>query len=820
MMDGLWRDLRFALRGLGRSPAFTAIAVLTLALGIGANTAIFSVVNAVLLRPLAYAKPDQLVSVRARLVGRGRNDVPMSEPEYQDLGREVPALGEIAAVWPISINLTGLGEPERIQAAVVSSNYFSLLGVAPALGRDFTKADDGGRIGYVALISHDLWQRRFGGDRSVLGKTVRLDDDPITIVGVMPRGFRHPVESGASPMELWAPIALDNPDTTFMNVRGARVFDLIARLRPGAGLDQLHAQLLALTGRLAARYPDAYPPATGWQAEAVPLAERVVGNVRPALLVLLGAVGFVLLIGCANVANLLLARATTRHREIAIRTALGGTRMRLVRQLLTESVVLATLGGGLGLVIASWGTGALGQLAALYLPRAREIGIDGAVLGFTAFLILLTGVGFGLLPALQASRPDLQTVLKDAGRGTSAGAPRTRVRSVLVVAEVAVALVLLAGAGLLLRSFQRLVAVEPGFNPDRLLTLQVWLPVQNDPSKGRYFTDGQRRSFYQAAQRSVEGVPGVREVALTSRLPLRGRNDTRFEIEGRPTPPDQPGPTAELRQVSENYFRTMEIPVLRGRDLAPVVDSASPAEVMVNRTMAEKYWPGQNPLGRRIQLFGPRGRWASVVGVVGDVRQISLDQPAREEMYVSNSVRPTQEMSFIVRTDGPPERLGTAVTKAIRSTDPEQPVFGVMPMEQLLANASAERRFSLLLLTLFAAIALLLSGIGIYGIMAYTTTQRRHEIGVRMALGAGGPDVLRLVVGQGMRLVVVGLGIGLAGAWLLSRVLSSQLYGVSAQDPVTYASVALLLGGVALAASYLPARRAVRVDPMAALRSE
>ncbi len=821
MMDAFWRDLRFALRGLGRSPAFTAIAVLTLALGIGANTAIFSVVNAVLLRPLAYDRPERLVSLRAQLVGRGRNDVTMSQPEYQDLVREVPALRDVAAVWPISINLTGLGSPERIQAAVVSSNYFSLLGTAPALGRDFTPKDDGGRIGYVALISYDLWQHRFGGDRGVIGKTVRLDDDPITIVGVMPSGFRHPVESGASPMELWAPIALNNPDTTFMNVRGARVFDLIGRLQSGATLDQLRAQLLALTGRLAARYPDAYPPAIGWQAQVVPLAERVVGNVKPALLVLLGAVGFVLLIGCVNVANLLLARATTRDREIAIRTALGGSRMRLIRQLLTESLVLATLGGLLGLLMAMWGTSALGDLAALYLPRAREIGIDRAVLGFTAFLIILTGVGFGLLPALQASRPDLQSVIKDAGRGTSASASRTRVRGALVVVEVAVALVLLAGAGLLLRSFQRLIAVEPGFNPSGLLTLQVWLPVQNDPTKGRYFTDTQRRSFYQAAQASVQRVPGVREVAMTSRLPLRGRNESRFEIEGRPTPPDRPTPAAELRLVSPNYFETMEIPVLRGRGLSDLADSAAPGEVVINRTMEEKYWPGENPVGRRIRAFGgPEGPWVTIVGVVGDVRQVALDQPAREELYLSNLLRPSQEMSFIVRTDDPPDRLATAVTAAIRQADPEQPVFGVMSMEQLLANASAERRFSLLLLTLFAGIALLLSAIGIYGVMAYTTTQRRHEIGVRMALGAGGRDVLGLVVGQGMRLVGAGLALGLVGAWILSRVLTSQLYGVSARDPFTYLTVALLLGGVALAASYVPARRAVRVDPMTALRTE
>jgi putative ABC transport system permease protein len=820
MMDALWRDLRFALRGLMRSPAFTAIAVLTLALGIGANTAIFSVINAVLLRPLAYAQPDQLVSLRARLLGRGRKDVPMSQPEYQDLRREVPAIRDLAAAWPININLTGSDEPERIQAAVVSSNYFSLLGVAPVLGRDFTKADDGGRIGYVALISYDLWQRRFGGERSVIGKTVRLDDDPITIVGVMPRGFRHPVESGASPMELWAPIALDNPDTTFMNVRPARVFDLIGRIQPGATVDQLQAQLLALTGRLATRYPDSYPTALGWQAEGIPLAERVVGNVRPALLVLLGAVGFVLLIGCANVANLLLARATTRDREIAIRTAMGGSRGRLIQQLLTESVLLATVGGLVGLLIAAWGTSALGDLARLYLPRARDITIDHSVLGFTAFLTILTGLGFGIIPAFQASRPDLQSVLKDAGRGASAGAPRNRVRGALVVMEVAVALVLLAGAGLLLRSFQRLISVEEGFNPEHLLALQVWLPVQNDPSKGRYFTDPQRRAFYDRAQAAVGQVPGVRQVALVSRLPYRGRGDTRFEIEGRPIPPDQPPPVAEGRQVTPEYFQTMQIPIRRGRTLAAVVDSTSPVEVVINQTMASKYWPGEDPIDRRIRLFGPRGPMATIVGVAGDVRQVAPDQPPREELFLSSQRFPGQEMAFLVRTEGDPAGLGSAVTRAIRQVDPQQPVFGIMPMEKVIANASAERRFSLLLLTLFAGLALLLSAIGIYGVMAYNTTQRRHEIGIRMALGAGSREVLGLVVGQGMRLVGLGLLFGLTGAWVLSRVLTSQLYDVSARDPFTYLTVAVLLGAVALAALYVPARRAVRLDPMTSLRSE
>jgi putative ABC transport system permease protein len=820
MMDAFWRDLRFALRGLMRSPAFTAIAVLTLALGIGANTAIFSVINAVLLRPLAYADPDRLVTLASSYSARGVPNVPVSAPELNDYRREVDALEDAAGSWPININLTGYGEPERIAAAVTSPNLFRVLGVAPAVGRNFTDEDTGGRIGYVAIITYDLWQRRFGGDPAAIGKTLRLDDDPMTIIGVMPKGFRQPIDNTSAPIELWAPIDLTSPDPDFVNNRQARVLSVVARLRPGRTLADVQRPLDALRERWYDQYPDAYSRTAGWRVDAVPLAEREVGKVRPALLILLGAVGCVLLIGCANVANLLLARATTRGREIAIRTAMGGSRGAIVRQLLTESLLLAALGGALGLLLAVWGTSALSGLAALYLPRAGEIGIDRAVLGFTAALIVLTGIGFGLLPALQASRPDLQSVLKDAGKGMTAGARRGGLRSGLVVLEVALALVLLAGAGLLLRSFERLVRVEPGFTPDGLLTMQMWLSWPNQPEKGRYFTAQQRLAFYDRVVGAVEAVPGARQVALVSRLPLQGQNDASFDIIGRPVAPDEPPRSAEFRIVSPNYFQTMQIPLIRGRTVGGESDSTAPVAVVINRTLAAKYWPNEDPIGRQLKLLGGRDLVANIVGVVGDVRQIRLDLPAREEIFISIRRFTGQQVAFVIRTDGDPERLAGGAVKAIRSVDPEQPVFGIRPMTRVLADAGAERRFSLLLLTLFAGIALVLSVIGIYGVMAYATSQRRHEIGIRMALGAGSREVLGLVLGQGMRLVGLGLALGLAGAWMLSRVLTSQLYGVSAKDPVTYLAVALLLGGVALTASYLPARRAVRVDPMASLRAE
>jgi predicted permease len=490
-----------------------------------------------------------------------------------------------------------------------------------------------------------------------------------------------------------------------------------------------------------------------------------------------------------------------------------------VRQLLTESLVLAVFGGGVGLLLAAWGSSALGRLVALYLPRAGEIELSLPVLGFTASLIILTGVVFGLMPALQASRADLQGVLKDGGRG-SAGAPRTRMRAALVVAEVAIALMLLAGAGLMLRSFQRLMAVEYGFDPDRLLTLQVWLPVPNDRSKGRFQTHVQRRSFYERAVAAVAAVPGVRDAALISRLPLRGQNDARLMIEGRAVGADEPPVTAEVRLVSPNYFETMGIPLLSGEGLPEVADSLSRRHVVVNRTMAEKFWPDADAIGRRVR-FGNDGPWLTVTGIVGDVRQIGLADPPKEELYSAVHTVSSQEMSMVVRTvDDDPERLGAAVTAAIRGVDPEQPVFSVMSMERVIENASAERRISMVLLVLFAAMALLLSAVGIYGVMAYTTTQRRHEIGIRLALGAGTPEVLRLVVGQGMRLVMLGLVAGLLGAWVVSRALTSQLYGVTAQDPLTFLTVALLLGTVALVATWVPARRATRVDPMVSLRSE
>jgi putative ABC transport system permease protein len=821
-MSTLVQDIRYALRTLARTPGFTLVAVLTLALGIGANTAIFSVVHAVLLKPLAYDEPGRLVSLNGLVSVRGPVDVTSSAPEYRNYRDDVPSIESAAAIWPISINLTGTGNPERIQAAVVSPNYTQVLGVEPLLGRTFTAQDHGGRIGYVVLISYDLWQRWYQGDSAAIGKVVRLDDDPMTIIGVMPKGFRHPLETGASPMEVWAPIDFDNPDPNFVNVRRFRMLEVVGRLKPDVSIAKAQGELDMLSTRLKRDFPNDYPAPEDWRASLTALSERVTGNVRPALLILVGAVGFVLLIACVNVANLMLSRAAGRGREIAIRTAMGSSRTRLVRQLLTESVVLSMLGGLLGLVIAFEGTSALSRLATLYLPRARDIGINGMVLAFTALVSVATGVVFGLLPALQASRADLQSALKEGGRGTSAGAARTRLRGSLVVAEIAIALMLVAGAGLLLRSFQRLVAVEPGFEPANVLALQVWLAVPNDAPSGRFFTVQQRQAFYTRILDALAQAPGVREAALVSRLPFRGRTNASFFIEGRPVVPDEQPPRTEIRTVSSRYFAAMGIPLLRGPGMPAYEDSASSANtIVVNQTLAEKHFGRDDPVGRRIRLgSNPQAPWLTIGGVVGSIRQISLEEPPREEVYFSYRRFVGQETAIVVKTAGDPEQAKNTVLQAIHTVDAEQPVFGMMSMQQLLDDANAPRRFSLLLLTLFAAIALLLSAIGIYGVMAYTTAQRSHEMGLRLALGARPLDVIGLVLRQGMRLVALGVAIGLAGAWALSRVLRQQLFEITPGDPVTYLGAAAVLGIVALVANYVPARRATSVDPMIALRSE
>jgi predicted permease len=820
-MNGMLQDLRWAVRALAKSPGFTLAAVATLALGIGANTAIFSLVDGILLRPLEFREPERLVAVWGRFRSPDLDTNPLSVPELEDLRRQAGGtLESITGFSPTSANLTGVDQPERIQAMVVTTNFFDVLGASPARGRTFAAEDDAGGIGTAAVITDGLWRRRFGGAPDVIGRNMRLDDDDFTVIGVMPRGFGQPGDTGPSPVEIWVPSNFRIPQLPFEQ-RSARFVAVIARLAPGVSRSQAQARLAGIADRVRLQNPDQYAPRAGWSLRLLPLFDQVVGNVRPALFVLLGAVGLVLLIGCANVANLSLARSAEREREIAVRAALGAGRLRVVRLLLTESLVLALLGGGLGVLLAVWGSDLLVSLTATNLPRVGEIGIDLRVLAFTLALTVLTGIAFGLIPALQMSRGDLQPALKDATRGATAGRARGRTRAFLVVAEIALALVLLVGAGLLLESFRRLLAVDPGFEPEGLLTAQVSLPVPNQPERGKYYSDEMQRTFYRQVLAELSASPGVRAAGLSSNLPLSGGSNLgAFRIEGRPVPPGEPPPLAEFRAVSPGYFRLMEIPVLAGRELDEKDRSDAPFVAVVNRALARRFWPGEDPVGRRIRI-GPDGAVElTIVGVVGDVRQLRLESEPEPELYFPYEQAPSGTLTLVVRADRSPENLAPTMRAAVRAVEREQPVYNVLTMRQLLGRAVAPRRISMLLLNAFAVLALGLAAVGIYGVMAYGVAQRRREIGVRMALGAHRADVLRLVVGQGMALALAGVGVGLVAAFGLTRVLASLLYGVSRTDPRVFFGLSALLVAVALVACWLPARRASGLDPLAALRTE
>ena len=822
-MATLIQDVRHALRGFARSRAFTTVAVATLALGIGANTAIFTLASAVLLDPLGFEDEHELVRLRADLTTPDIRDAGLAVPELDDFRAMSDVFASVAGLFRVNANLTGstVETPERIEGLVVSPEFFELLGVRPAAGRLFGRSDATPGIAAVAVITHGLWQRLFQGDPGVVGRTVRLDTDVITIVGVLPATFRHPGRGLAGDPVLFMPSLFTGLPNRPPSRDVAMLDGALARLRDGATIARARAELARAGASLRAAYPAAYEEA-GWQPRLEPLRESLVGDVRPSLLVLLAAVGAVLLIACANVAGLLLARNAARQHELAVRRALGATTGRLGRLLLTESLLLGVLGGAAGLLVGAWMTAALSTLLPPELPRAGGLALDRGVLLFTLALSVGTGVAFGALPAWHARLGRAEGAFGTRSRRTTAGRGQTRARSALVVAEIALALVLLVSAALLARSFDALLRVDPGFDPEGVLAARVWLPFPNDPSAGPYFTQEQQRVFYRRALAEVRALPGVQSAGWASWLPLGGeRRNAPYYIEGRA--PDAVALDVEPFLVSDAYFETLGIPLVEGRTFEPADDEDGMPVMVVSESLARRYFPGESPIGQRMYRdLGPDFRAAryTIVGVVGDVRTGALDEAPPPQLYRSVWQRADMAMVLMARAAGDPGALEGPVREAIARIDPQLPLFSVRPMRDVIAGTLATRRFATLLVAAFSALALLLACVGIYGVVSYLVEQRTNEIGIRVALGATPRDILTMVIGGGLTLAALGVGAGLAGAIGVTRLLGGLLYGVSPFDPGVFAATAATLTAVAAAACALPARRAARVDPVDALRQE
>lgn len=808
MLGDFLNDLRFAFRLLLKNPGFTLVTVIALALGIGANTAIFSVVNAVLLRPLPYKNPERLVMVWEDATKTGHPRDTPTAANFIDWRNQNQVFEGMAAINEENYNLTGAGEPERLDGLRVSASLFPLLGVEPRLGRVFTAAEDQPGSQRVVLLSYGLWQRRFGGDPGIAGKPITLNGQSYVVVGVMPAQFQFPTSDN----QIWVPIAFSSEEAADRELHNLQV---VARLKPGVTLAQAQAEMSTIATRLQQQYPETN---TDIGAVVTSLHEQLVGNIKPILLILLGTVGLVLLIACANVANLLLARAAVRQKEIAVRVALGARRLRLIRQFLTESIVLSMLGGVIGLVLAYTGLVLLRTFIPEDILQAREISMDLKVLGFTAIISVATGVIFGLAPALQAFRIKQSETLKEGGRDAATGGSGKRLRSVLVTAEVAISLVLLIGAGLLINSFLRLRNVDPGFRSDHLLTMRIVMPLS------KYLDRPRRLAFYNDVLQRVQSLAGVRSAAITTNLPLYHQgNEMAVRIQGRPELPPAQQPTVVIRIVSPGYFDTMTIPLLNGRKLSDQDIATTPRVAVISETMARTFWPNEDPVGKRFGIgeieSGPR--WFNIVGVVKDVRQMQLTADPKPQAYLTYlQVGFFDSRDLVVKTDVDPASMAATIRNAVWEIDKDQPVSNVQTMETILADSIAQQRFSMVLLAIFAGVALVLAAVGIYGVMSYSVAQRTREIGIRMALGAQTAAVLKLALGYGMKLVLIGIAIGLIGAFALTRLMSTLLFGVTATDPITFALISLLLICVAALASYIPARRATKVDPMIALRYE
>jgi predicted permease len=827
--DHFWQDLRYAARMLRKSPGFAAIAVLTIALGIGATTAIFSVVDATLLHPLPYPHPEQLVNVVDDLPGVGAQDVGMSVPEWRDFQRS----GIFENVTPAGggdVNLTGSSQPTRILFAAVAPNYFAMLGAEPELGRSFNPEDTTPGFTLEVLISDRLWRGAFASDPHILGKNIRLDNDLYQIIGVMPASFRDPGQTSAQrSTELWAGTGFAGPPAPEPLRASHFLAPIYARIKPGLTIKEAQSRLDAMVAALQKEYPQDYPLQSAWRVRLVPLKQTVVGDVRESLILLLGAVGLVLLIGCVNVANLLLARASARGREMAIRQALGAERRRLAWQLLTEGLLLSLLGGILGLVILFCAKGFLLQIVPDSLPRLNEVTINMPVLLFAFGATVIAGAIFGLVPALHAGRPNLTYMLKQEGRGSSASGEQARTRRALVVTEFALSLVLMIAAGLLLRSFADLLNAQLGYDPRNVMAVRTWLPIPNDPATDVYRTPPQQAPFLREVLRRGRTLPGVEEIAVgdLAALPLgHGRGDLNsfpFIVEGHETSSNE-APLVDASIVTPGYFHLLGMTLLRGRLFGEADDENAPGVAVINAAFARAHWPDENPVGQHIKLPTPGNRspreWITVVGVIADARTETLADSSAPQLYLSLYQRTAKDWAVFLRGRLDAVTIPAQLRQQVQSVNPELPVFGAQTLDDVLSASLSQRRFSMEIVGLFALTALLLAGMGIYGVISYIVSERTHEIGIRLALGAQSRTILRMVLRQGLGLALAGAAFGLVGALIVAHLMAGVLYGVRPTDPVTFVGVALLLIGVALLACYIPARRAIRVDPLVALRYE